>query len=234
MKKLTILFFALFLALPSLFSQDAVKLTTDDKIITEKKAKNCVLKNAFGLDLGIGFVNATKQFNVLPAYDIGIRYLHNFSPYFGADFIKISFKYSKKDGGLGVFPNVYKLEINDNERHIPEYVNYKDYSSGHIQFLTGVRGNTPTFYKCMSGYGAFRLGTEFGGGWLDYTDAGKQYFSNGDTDCVTWWGLNLCLELEVGLNLTRNIFVGYAYSYKSNSKLPLNTHTFRVGFNFGR
>ena len=46
----------------------------------------------------------------------------------------------------------------------------------------------------------------------------------------------LCLETELGLNLTRTTFVGFIYNYhKYFGSFPGRNHTFavRFGFNFG-
>ena len=86
----------------------------------------------------------------------------------------------------------------------------------YMQFMSGVRGNTPAFFKCMSVYGVAR----FGYGMIDFEPSG------------------FCYELEIGLNLTRNIFIGYSFNHQMNPVYLYSPdvfcHTFRIGFNFGK
>ena len=55
----------------------------------------------------------------------------------------------------------------------------------------------------------------------------------------------IVFETEIGLNLTRNVFIGFSYdllslfvdydlSYYYRDNINLNTYAFRVGFNFGK
>jgi hypothetical protein len=49
----------------------------------------------------------------------------------------------------------------------------------------------------------------------------------------------LCFETELGLNLTRSIFAGFAYNYHKYLGygyygIAMNTFSFRVGFNIGK
>jgi len=49
----------------------------------------------------------------------------------------------------------------------------------------------------------------------------------------------IAFETEIGLNLTRIIFVGFSYNLLSlfvydHSNTNLNTYAFRVGFNLGK
>jgi len=91
-----------------------------------------------------------------------------------------------------------------------------------FQLMPGFRVNSPVFYKCMSVYAVFRLG--YG---MDFNQFGSHFEG-------------LCLETELGLNLSRTVFAGFAYNYhKSFYKgkvLEYATHilSFRLGFNFGK
>ena len=62
----------------------------------------------------------------------------------------------------------------------------------------------------MSGYGALRVGT---GSW-EFED----------------W--NFCSELEIGLNLTRTVFIGYCCNFHIDWGDLLHFHAVRIGFNF--
>jgi len=155
-------------------------------------AIRCYKKDAFGLDLGLGYgfgmyqkyrfgnVYDTRIYKAFP-FSLGVRYMHHFNHYVGADFIKINWAAT-----LGW--------------------------SSSIQFMTGVRGNTPTFGKCMSGYGALRLGYGLGMGRTPNS---------------------ACFETELGLNLTRTIFVGVSYNFHS-FEYRRQAVEFRLGFNFGK
>jgi len=82
----------------------------------------------------------------------------------------------------------------------------------------GFRVNTPVFNKCMSGYAAFRLGY----GMIFYHQESPDF-------------RGLCLETELGLNLTRTVFAGFAYNYhKDFGFVDFHTLSFRLGFNFGK
>jgi len=91
-----------------------------------------------------------------------------------------------------------------------------------FQLMPGIRGNSPVFFKCMSVYAAFRLG--YG---LDFNQFGSHLEG-------------LCIEPELGLNLTPNIYAGFAYNYNKffNKGKPLGFETHilsvRFGFNFGK
>jgi len=156
---------------------------------------NCAKNTAFGLDIGIG--GANKKF----ASVLGIRVMHHFSPYFGIDFFKINW-----------ITDVYTSSI------------YTPWAM-KIQIMPGIRGNTPTFFKCMSVYSVFRLGYGM--------QVGDPIFGRLLTDFE-----GLCLETELGLNLSRTVFIGFAYNYHQffGNLLGYADHSFslRLGFNFGR
>ena len=167
----------------------------------DKNAGGCTAKTSFGLDLGFG-----GSFDVLygektetwSASAFGMRVTHHFNPYFGIDFLKIN----------------WITEIGPSRFHNPWIMRF--------QLMSGFRGNSPVFYKCMSVYAAFRLG--YG---LDF----NQFASHFE---------GLCLETELGLNLTPTVFAGFAYNfnkffYKGKALAP-ETHilAFRIGFNFGK
>jgi len=168
------------------------------------KSKKCFPKTGMGFDLGVGesaigmHIGGHKYQLVYPVFAAGVRGMHYFNPYLGVDFIKINFS----------SPFQAKTYI--------EFMN--------LQFMTGVRGNTPTFFKCMSGYSAVRLG--YGARFVNGVNHG------------------IAFETEIGLNLTRNVFVGFSYNLLSlfvnypygyyNDHVNLNTYAFRLGFNFGK
>jgi len=164
-------------------------------------ATNCAKKNAFGLDIGLGgsFLELEKKkFETLFAPALGIRVLHHFNPYFGMDFFKINW-------------------ITDVLTTGKNKVMY-----ARLQIMPGFRGNSPTFFKCMSVYAVFRIG---------YGMKFEEKSSNFE---------GLCLETELGVNLTRTIFAGFAYNYhkyfekKFDYNLATHTLSFRLGFNFGK
>ena len=152
---------------------------------------DCVKKTAFGLDIGIGGNARYNQFD--PA--LGIRLMHQPSPYFGIDFLKINWLTNVFDN------NVWAM---------------------NLQFMSGIRGNSPTFFKCMSVYSAFRLG---------YGMLVSSSLENFLTDYK-----GLCLETEFGINLTPTVFAGFVYNHHLHFGLSLKNHTFafRLGFNFGK
>jgi len=85
------------------------------------------------------------------------------------------------------------------------------YEDTYQQFMTGIRLNTKNFNsKCFSGYGAFRIGT---GSW-EFED----------------W--DFCTEVEIGLNLTRTLFIGYSSNFQIVLGDLLHFHAVRLGFNF--
>jgi hypothetical protein len=95
-----------------------------------------------------------------------------------------------------------------------------------LQIMPGIRGNSPAFFKCMSVYSAFRLG--YGMDFRLATLSGVSHFEG------------LCLETELGLNLTSTVFAGFAYNCQkyfvkgTDSKVAMHTFSFRLGFNFGK
>ena len=230
-------------------TNDVEKIRKDDSIVTvyrhatissyfgEQEIKTCVIKNVFGWNFGLGTVGIIRQFNNVPTFDAGVHYSHRFSPYFSADFVKLNFKYGRKSGVIGEVSNIYKFEffgydfaIGKFYEYVPERIVYTEYTIANLQYMTGVRGNTSAFYKCMSGYGAFRCGLGVLGGMVDYKDPNPPY----DDEYDSFTGFGVCFELEVGINLTRNISVGYAYNYQYHESLPVNSNTFRLSFNLGQ
>ena len=96
-----------------------------------------------------------------------------------------------------------------------------------LQIMPGVRVNSPAFFKCMSVYTAFRLGY----GMLVGCDRTTSAMIGKSTNFE-----GLCLETELGFNLTRTTFVGFSYNYHKyfGSFLGRNhTLAVRFGFNFG-
>ena len=241
MKK--ILFSSILLAVYSVYAlgQGSREQTTIVNVIekTTVEKPQCVPGNAFGLDLGIGAKSLYQYedygyyqeigFKGIPTFDLGFRFVHHFLPYFGVDFFKFNNKFSYKNG----------FEINYVDIDM-EYVGY------NAQLMTGVRGNSPAFAGCLSAYGAFRAGygvnLDFFLGVPNYDDSYYGYYSEKD---FTFLGYGFCFELEVGFNITRNLFVAYTYNRQNGTtynvdyedeeySLKVNNHAFRIGFNFGR
>jgi hypothetical protein len=181
------------------------------------KSQNCFSKRNFGLDFGVGattlvsdgftsYAGAVKLKESYPAFAFGIRYLHMMNPYLGFDILKINFQCPFKAMTQDAFMNV--------------------------QFMTGIRLTTPTFYKCMSGYASARMG--YGLHFINLYTHG------------------LAFETEVGLNITKNAFIAFSYNLISNfvneyyrydwdsyqyqyiNRINHNTFALRIGFNFGQ
>ena len=166
------------------------KNSNNDLPLVSKKFK----RDAFGLDLGVGGFKEYDDGDARTAelrymsIDMGFRYLHNFSPYVGWDVLK--------------FKTSFLMEMD-------KYGKDKEWL---MQIMTGIRGNSPVFYKKMSAYGAFRVGYAAG-----------SYF-NGST-----------FELEFGINLTPIVFLGYVYNYiNEGGGVSEGGNALRVGFNFGK
>jgi hypothetical protein len=174
-------------------------------------------RDILGVDFGVGSIvdknmiydnygNRYKIKSTCPVFAVGLRYLHHFNPYFGVDVMKINFNCPFR-------AQTYTSLMN-------------------LQFMTGIRGNSPSFLKSMSVYGAVRMG--YG---LHFS--GNDEFSHG-----------IALETEVGLNLTRTFFIAFSYNLQSSYydlpiygpwggaigsetiTLNLNTYALRLGFNF--
>jgi len=169
-----------------------------------QSTSNCVKKTALGLDIGVGgsfYANPNSRSEALFASTLGIRVMHHFNPFFGVDFLKTNWI-------TDVVDNVWTMRL---------------------QFMPGIRGNSPTFFKCMSVYSAFRLG--YGMDFRLFRLLGlstKPHFEG------------LCLETELGLNLTPTVFAGFTYNChkyfvkSTDSKVAMHTFSFRLGFNFGK
>ena len=89
---------------------------------------NCVKKTAFGLDIGFGGsfdVSDGEKTETWSASVFGMRVMHHFNPYFGIDFLKINW-------------------ITDILTSEPD-----NFWQMRLQFMPGIRGNSPTFFKCF-------------------------------------------------------------------------------------
>ena len=197
----------------------------------------CVKKLVFGLDLGIGYALFGLELNTVSNYREGVRYdmyeripciisfdlaprfTWNIIPYFGIDFIKIN-------GNFGLLGTGHETGANG-----------KNYYKA--QLLSGIRGATPNFFKCMSGYGAFRIG--YGLGEANYQHTEPLTF-NEDVVYYSNDGIlnGFCFEAEFGFNITRTFLVGVSYNhqyYDTGQHTFLTSHrtvALRVGFNFGK
>ena len=167
-----------------------------------QRVTNCTKNLALGMDIGLGgsmagIVGLTSE--TLLSTALGIRVMYHLNPYFGIDFLKVNWITDILTSG--VYNGLYS---------------YTPYTM-RLQFMPGVRGNSPTFFKCMSGYAAFRLG--YG---MDFMEENFQ---------------GLCLETEIGMNFTPTVFAGFAYNYHKYLGydyygLAVHTFSFRLGFNF--
>ena len=206
MKKIVFVFAAIFCIHSQIFAQDT----------TKAKWVPCALKNAFGLDLGAGAINRdVVNTAVMPTLEIGMRYSHHFTPYIGIDFIKFNSKFS------------FEKEI-DNIGFSESAIN--NYFSANTQWMLGARGNTPSFYKCMSGYWAVRIGFGIIYESFDYKDAAI------NVNNALRVGFGLCMEYEMGFNITRELFIGYACNLQINNYGVLLyssglSHAFRIWVN---
>jgi len=175
-------------------------------------------KDALGVDFGIGSLMYKEKFfygNAViplkfsaPVFAVGIRYMHHYNPYIGVDVLKFNF----------ICP--FRVE---RERGLMNF-----------QFMTGIRGNTPSFFKTMSGYGVARMG--YGLHFIE------QEFLHG-----------IAFETEVGLNLSSIFFIAFSYNlmsffvdgafsfidpyygtqyFKYSATANISTYAFRFGINF--
>jgi hypothetical protein len=168
---------------------------------------DCIKKRAFGLDAGIGSMVEEGLDENLSAIGVGIRAMRNFNSYFGIDYIK--------------FNNIFAVGDIDG-------INYFSYNA---QLMTGVRGYSPAFYKCMSAYAAVRLG--YGALYSKASYEGES---------ASGFGHGVCSEFEIGVNLTRTVFVGFSYNLQrgtgkidgsdDESNIEEGYPMLRVGFNF--
>ncbi len=110
-------------------------------------------------------------------------------------------------------------------------LNGDDFSEDALlpQLMSGIRAYTPTFAKSMSVFASFKAGY----GYIMSMEKGGG-----------------CYEFEVGLHLTRTLFLGYAYNFQGASmevdtynskgrvsgsesiKIKNKYSAFRLGFNF--
>jgi hypothetical protein len=144
----------------------------------QQEVTDCAKNTAFGLDIGFGgsfytFYNEKSTSSFAPS--LGIRVMHHFNPYFGVDFIKVNWITDLFTSGLD------------------------DGWTMRLQFMPGIRVNSPAFFKCMSVYSTFRLG--YGMDFRLLTVNAAPHFEG------------LSLETELGLNLTPTIFAGFAYNH---------------------
>jgi hypothetical protein len=189
---------------------------------TAVKWRPCVSKNTFGLDLGVGQARMDRFSLVsMPTFEIGMRYLHYFTPYIGMDFIKFNSKFSlKKEIHNDLF--IFEPDISD-------------YFSANTQYMLGLRGNTANFYKCMSGYWAVRVG--FGVVYESFvTEEYKDNFWTIPKSVENRLGVGLCMEYETGFNITRELFIGYVCNAQLGNYGTLYfgsalSHAFRMGIN---
>jgi hypothetical protein len=201
-----------------------------------KTQAQCVKKKAFGLDFGVGtakgiylHTSTSKEHNVVKeyansstfvAFAFAPRFTYSPIPYLGIDIIKLN-------GNFGLRSSISNYSYN-------------------VQFLTGVRGNTPAFFKCMSGYAAVRLGYGIGSTKYEHTEIIYKNAGYCTISTAKEAKLNgFCLETELGLNITPTILVGFTYNMQTAPNIPeaiiaapsrnqQHIFAFLVGFNFGK
>lgn len=94
---------------------------------------------------------------------------------------------------------------------------FEDYP--FAQIMTGLKGYTPRFYRNMSGYVGLSAG----------------YGLRADAGC---YERGACLEFGFGLNLCKNVYIGYALNFQQvkDTRYDVTSkgkvHMFRMGFEF--
>ena len=160
-------------------------------------------RNMFGIDFGSGGWEAQN-------IQLGLRYTHNFNPYFGWDVFKIG------------WTRVDELDIFEN----------------HLQLLTGLRVTSPTFggkKKMMDVYAAARVGIGYGDWGKDY-EGGDYEYENSSPFCYELEaGIHLLPWFFVGayfnsFSFNQEIY-GNRYVYYEQSNISL--FGFRAGFDLG-
>jgi len=126
-------------------------------VIANKKPTQYYKKNAFGMDLGIGTRNTYYGDGGRAIFDVGIRWIHNFSPYIGLEIVNLRFKGDVKGDSI---------------------------NKGLLQAMSGLRVYTSNFTKNMKGYASikigysYQLGTYPGGQFTFETEAGVYLTKN--------------------------------------------------------
>lgn len=128
---------------------------------TNYSADNINKKNQFGVEIGGG---GTGSFTI----DLGVHYIHNYTPYFAWDVIAIKASAIPDNFSKSLFPSA----------------------------LTGVRLTSPQSPFGLTGYLTGRIGYDY----------------NFELD-----GGGLCFELGAGVNITKNIYIGYSYTHLKSS-----------------
>jgi hypothetical protein len=111
----------------------------------------------------------------------------------------------------------------------------EDYGVDHFTFnpqlMTGVRGSSPRFVNDrMHVYAAFKFGIGATLWGLETSQTSESYAGGG-----------FCYEFEIGIHLTRTLFLAYAYNHQggtlsgdgSDVALDHGYSALRLGFNFG-
>lgn len=105
----------------------------------------------------------------------------------------------------------YSRYIAWNAVNLKAIANTKDFSKSITpQIMTGIRLTSPNFLQDLSAFGGFKAGYGYN---IDGKDGG------------------FCYEVEAGVNVTRNLFVGFAYNNQKLDGLQLKYSAFRIGFN---
>jgi hypothetical protein len=183
--------------------------------------------DAFGLDLGIGSLMFKEHYLSYSNYTGGINSfdIKQSYPVFAVG-VRYTHLFNPYIGA-----DVMKVNLNCPFRAKREegFIN--------MQLMTGIRGITPVFFKTMSGYAVVRMGYGFR---FPVKDVEDDKFLHG-----------IAFETELGLNLTRSIFIGFSYNllnlfvdvnsdnsywhepqYLYSENVNFNTYALRIGFNF--
>ena len=192
------------------------------QIETSATSKTGIHKtDAFGLDLGVGALLFKDQI---------YNYNYSYTQKRGYPVFAIGIRYTHLFNPY-IGADVIKVNLNCPFRAKREqgFIN--------MQLMTGIRGITPVFLKTMSGYAVVRMGY---GLRFPVKDDENDKFEHG-----------IAFETELGLNITRNVFIGFSYNllslfidvntsdpywhepqYLYSENVNFNTYALRIGFNF--
>lgn len=129
------------------------------------------------------------------------------------------------DLGIGGMKNLNGTGVDFGLRYLHTYTPYIAWNAINVkaiantedfvktitpQVMTGIKLSSPSFFKDIYVFGGFKGGYGYN---IDGREGG------------------FCYEIEAGINLTRNIFVGYAYNNQKIADGNLKYSAFRIGFN---
>lgn len=129
------------------------------------------------------------------------------------------------DFGVGGMKNLDGTGIDFGLRYLRSYTPYIAWNAVNVkavantkdfaktvtpQIMTGIKLSSPAVFKEIYAFGGFKGGYGYN---VDGRDGG------------------FCFEIEAGINLTRNVFIGYAYNNQRLEGGNLKYSAFRIGFN---